>query len=387
MILKRQILFFLILSISFSLTAKDYTQKIYLWEDVPGMETQKRDSVMYFCPAKPASERNKKIPLALELLKEDIDFEDFPEIVDDFTSGKISPVEAESGIDEKGMEVKNPRFNKQDNSEIEFFSENPVPAVIICPGGSYHHLGIPHEGFATARWFNSIGINAFVLRYRVAYNCHHYPDQLQDIQMAIHYIRLHAEEFNIDKTKIGAIGFSAGGHLVTMAGEFSSRNEISQLGIEVTESLRPDFVMPIYPVVSMQDDIGHKWSRRSLLGHQWKAPNATKGWSPLNFWGHAYSQNLKDEFSMENPDNIPEDMPPVFILACHDDPVVIYENSVRLDQVLALKGVEHIFVNYPKGGHGFGMREDSYIMKETHWNDKDLLPWLYKIGIIEQKKE
>lgn len=302
-----------------SLFSKDYEKKIYLWEGVPKMETQKRDTILYYVADSPHSEEQ-------ELQK---------------------------------------------------------PAVIICPGGSYHHLGMSHEGFASARWFSSHGFAAFVLRYRVAYNCHHYPDQLEDIQMAIVYIREHAEEFNIDKSKIGAIGYSAGGHLVTMAGEFAtSHNELTKLGIETEESLRPDFVMPIYPVVTMQDDIAHKWSRRSLLGHQWKEPAATKGWSPLNFWGHAYSQSLKDEFSMEL--NVPDDMPPTFILACEDDPVVIYENSVRLEAALAQKGIPHLFVNYPKGGHGFGMKNNSYIMKETHWNEKDLLPWLVEIGVITE---
>lgn len=315
------LVFFLFSSINTTIFAKDWTQKIYLWEGVPKMETQKRDTILYYVPAKDSAD-----------------------------------------------------------------SDLSKAAVIICPGGSYHHLGMPHEGFASARWFASKGIAAFVLRYRVAYNCHHYPDQLEDLQMAIVYIREHAEEFGIDKSKIGAIGYSAGGHLVTMAGEFAStHNELSKLGIQTSESLRPDFVMPIYPVVSMQDDIGHKWSRRSLLGHQWKEANATKGWSLLNFWGHAYSQSLKDEFSMEL--NVPDDMPPAFILACEDDQVVIYENSVRLDEALSAKNIPHLFVSYPKGGHGFGMKENSFIMEETHWNDEKLLPWLIQIGILQAKTQ
>ena len=340
--------FFLAIFLFFSInnfhSAKDYAQKIYLWDGVPKMETQKRDTILYYCPAK--------------------------------ISG-ASPVMTE-GDDSNDRNAELDRINHHGLSD----SIAPTAAVIICPGGSYHHLGMSHEGFASARWFSSHGIAAFVLRYRVAYNCHHYPDQLEDIQMAIVYVREHAEEFGIDKNKVGAIGYSAGGHLVTMAGEFaSSHNELRKLGIETKESLRPDFVMPIYPVVTMQDDIAHKWSRKSLLGHQWSAPNATKGWSPLNFWGHAYSQGLKDEFSMEM--NVPEDMPPVFLLACEDDPVVIYENSIRLEKALSDKNIPHLFVSYPKGGHGFGMKENSYIMKESHWNNEKLLPWLKEIGIIQ----
>ena len=293
--------------------SKDFTSRKFLWRGVPGMETQIRDTVLYYCPAK---------------------------------------------------------------------TESPAPAVIICPGGSYHHLGMKHEGFASARWFNSIGINAFVLQYRVAYNEHHYPDQLQDIQMAIHDVRRNAGTYRVDPDKVGVIGYSAGGHLVTMAGAFSKRDTLSALGLSVTESLRPDFVIPVYPVVSMQDDIAHRWSRKSLLGHQWNRPNAVKGWSLLNPWGHAYSQELKDAFSMEK--QIPSDMPPVFLLACRDDPVVMYENSVRLDQALTEKAVQHIFVSYDKGGHGFGMKENSSIMLREHWNQKDLLPWLIQIGVVER---
>lgn len=330
---------------AFPIFAKDYTQKIFLWDGVPKMETQKRDTILYYVPP-----------------KEEI-----------AVSRHGNDTQSECGRN-------NASGLAQNDSQSE--ACRALPAVIICPGGSYHHLGMPHEGFASARWFSSHGFAAFVLRYRVAYNCHHYPDQLEDLQMAIVYIREHAGEFNIDKNKIGAIGYSAGGHLVTMAGEFAStHNELPKLGIETSESVRPDFVMPIYPVVSMQDDIGHKWSRRSLLGHQWKEPNATKGWSLLNFWGHAYSQALKDEFSMEL--NVPDDMPPTFILACEDDPVVIYENSVRLDKALAAKNIPHLFVSYPKGGHGFGMKENSNIIEETHWNDEKLLPWLKEIGILE----
>ena len=329
---KSLVFVFLVLFLNFFIFSKDYTQKIYLWEGVPQMETQKRDTILYYTPAIRHSERRL-----------------------------LSEVETS----EESLPTGDSDIRQNDK----------LPAVIICPGGSYHHLGMPHEGFASARWFSEHGFAAFVLRYRVAYNCHHYPDQLEDIQMAIVYIREHASEFNIDKNKICAIGYSAGGHLVTMAGEFAStHNELPKLGIQTTESVRPDFVMPIYPVVTMQDDIAHQWSRRSLLGHQWSAPNATLGWRPWNFWGHAYSQSLKDEFSMEL--NVPDDMPPTFILACEDDPVVIYENSVRLDVALSEKNIPHLFVSYPKGGHGFGMKENSYIMKETHWNDKDLLPWL-----------
>ncbi len=256
-------------------------------------------------------------------------------------------------------------------TDIDFPPSNQT-AVVICPGGSYHHLGLPHEGFATAKWFSEIGVVPFVLQYRVAYNEHHYPAMLEDIQMAIRYIRQNASLFGIDPQKVGAIGFSAGGHLVTMAAEFKN-NELEKLGVSSSVSLRPDFVMPIYPVVSMQDDIAHRWSRKSLLGHHWK--EAEKGFS---LWGHRYTQEMKDKFSMEL--NVPDDMCPVYILACKDDPVVMFENSVRLDYALTEKNIPHRFSVYETGGHGFGMKDGDFL-KRTQWN-LDLRSWLSELGFL-----
>lgn len=140
-------------------------------------------------------------------------------------------------------------------------------AVIVCPGGSYHHLGLKSEGNSTATWFSQNGVTAFVLKYRTAESLYHYPAMLQDIQRAIQLVRENADQWDIDPSKVGVIGFSAGGHLVTMAGEFwQTHDEIAKLGLDCKVSLRPDFVIPVYPVVSMQDDIAHRWSRNSLLG-------------------------------------------------------------------------------------------------------------------------
>jgi len=229
-------------------------------------------------------------------------------------------------------------------------SENArKPAVVICPGGSYHHLGMTNEGFCSARWFSALGIEAFVLRYRTAFYDHHYPDQINDISSAIKYIRDNAEKYGVDASKVGAIGYSAGGHLVASSAENTDK------------SLRPDFVMPIYPVVTLQDDIGHKWSRKSLF--------------PKNV-----TQEQKDLCSLEM--HVPEDMCPAFLLACEDDPIVIYENSVRFDKAMTDKNIPHVFVSYTEGGHGFGMK-NGWFMKKYHWNDEKLLPWLKSIGIAQ----
>ena len=237
-------------------------------------------------------------------------------------------------------------------------------AVIVCPGGSYHHLGLKSEGTTTATWFAKNGVTAFVLKYRTAESLYHHPAMLQDIQRAIQLVRENAEDWDIDPNKVGVIGFSAGGHLVTMAGEFwQTHDEIAKLAIQTNVSLRPDFVISVYPVVSMQDDIAHRWSRNSLLGKG--AKNQT--------------QARKDEFSMEL--NVPADMPPTYVVVCDDDPVVIPENSLRLYDALQSAGIPSKLARYPWGKHGFGMKDNDF-MKEFHYN-QPLKEWLVELGFME----
>ncbi|WP_318664682.1 alpha/beta hydrolase [Treponema sp.] len=242
-------------------------------------------------------------------------------------------------------------------------ANNTGAAVIVAPGGSYHHLGMGHEGHKVAQWFQKNGINAFVLRYRVSGDGFNHPAMLEDMQRSIQIVRENASKWKINTKKVGAIGFSAGGHLVVMAGAFGDNvNELTKLGIKTNVSLKPDFVIPIYPVVSMQDDIYHAWSRKSLTGS--KEP----------------SQAIKDKFSMEK--QITSKMCPVFLLCNKDDRTVKYQNSVRLDEALSKAGVPHIFILNEKGDHGFGMGNGKFV-KETQWNDKWLLPWLKEEGIIK----
>ena len=236
------------------------------------------------------------------------------------------------------------------------------PAVIICPGGSYHHLGLKNEGETSALWFASNGTEAFVLEYRVAVWRRHYPAMMQDVQRAIQLLRENAELYNIDTDKIGLIGYSAGGHLVTWAAEFAERtDELLKMGISHEVSLKPNWIAPIYPVVSMQDDIYHHWSRKSLL--HTKKP----------------TQAQKDLFSLEL--QVSDDMPPVYLLACRDDPVVLFENSERLYKTMAEKNVDITFKIYDEGGHGFGM-ENKDFMKQTHWNE-ELKQWLIERNFMK----
>ncbi len=232
-------------------------------------------------------------------------------------------------------------------------------AIIICPGGSYHHLGMPHEGFKTAEWFNSIGVTAFVLRYRVSGQGYHHPAMIEDLQQAVHYVRTHWKEYALDTNKIGVIGFSAGGHLSLMGGAFSNEDFLARKNIASSVSLDPDFVISISPVVSMQDSLAHHRSRKSLLTNN-------------------YTIEERDKLSMEL--QIPDNMPPVFLLASKDDDVVNYRNSVVLSQALKQQKIKSTFLLYDTGGHGYGMKDTDF-SKKTKWPEL-LHKWLKEIGIL-----
>lgn len=207
-------------------------------------------------------------------------------------------------------------------------------AVIICPGGSYWALAISSEGSKVAKWMNSIGITAFVLKYRL-------PDStiminksigpLQDAEKAIRIVRRHAKEWGINPDKIGIMGFSAGGHLAsTLSTHF---NEKVYQPIDST-SARPDFSLLIYPVISMDSAITHWGSRVNLLGN-----------NPSPALVRHFSNELQ----------VTKNTPPAFLVQAMDDNVVPVQNSISY--ALALKKFKipcelHI---YESGGHGFGM--------------------------------
>ena len=239
-------------------------------------------------------------------------------------------------------------------------NNNTGVAVIIFPGGSYSHtMGIATEGFAVAEWLNSQGINAFLVKYRTGNRGYHHPAMIEDAQYAIHYVRQHAKEYGINTEKVGTMGFSAGGHLVTMTGAFARDNYLAKLGIKDKISLRPDFVVPVYPVVSMQDEIVHERSRRNLLTRH-------------------YTPEEQSKFSMEL--SIPADMPPTLVVTAKDDPVVKYENSVQLDRSLKKAYIPHKFLLYETGGHGYGM-DESKAPEAGKWK-YEFIKWLKEIKIL-----
>lgn len=244
-------------------------------------------------------------------------------------------------------------------------------AVIVCPGGSYFWLDKKTEGDGVAQWLQSEGISTFVLEYRVGgipgFITHYrlvargnrYPDMLQDVQRSIQLVRENAEAYGIDPTRLGVMGFSAGGHLTAMSGIFFDTDVLSATGVHPQVSLRPDFIAPIYPVVSLVDRCTHKRSRRGLLGE-----------------GHSISAAMKDSLSLER--HVRRDMPPTFLMNCVDDPIVKYRNSELLDSAMTAQGVEHRYVQYRTGGHGFGATPEKTTAEAIAWKN-DFLNWLKEI--------
>jgi len=205
-------------------------------------------------------------------------------------------------------------------------------AVIICPGGGYVHLSFTHEGTVPAQWFNSLGVTAFVLKYRLQE--YGYPAPLRDVLRAIRLVRSRASEFGLRADRIGVLGFSAGGHLSASAATlYDSPEGRTGAALDAT-SARPDFAMLIYPVITFQAPFAHSGSRTALIGKN--APD-----------------ELVRHLSLEL--QVTKNTPPVFIVQGENDRTVPVENSLLFYQALKTAGVPAEIHLFAKGPHGFGM--------------------------------
>lgn len=210
-------------------------------------------------------------------------------------------------------------------------------AVLICPGGGYNSVSYDWEGTDYAKWFNSQGIAAFVLKYRMPQAesvITSYKAPIQDAQRAMRFIRFHATKFNIDKNKVGVIGSSAGGHLSSTLGTHLNTFYYQPKDNIDNEFTRPDFMMLIYPVISMKKDITHMGSRKNLLGEL-----------PTN--------ELVLQFSNEL--HVTENTPSTFIIHSGDDKAVSVENSISIYKALVKKNVKATVHIFPNGGHGYSL--------------------------------
>ena len=239
--------------------------------------------------------------------------------------------------------------------------ERTKAGVVVCPGGGYGALAMDHEGHQVARWFNSKGIAAFVLKYRLGPRYRH-PAPLQDAQRALRYVRANSEKFKISPERIGIMGFSAGGHLAsTAATHFDEGTKDSPDPIARVSS-RPDFAILCYPVISMTQKFGHTGSRRNLLGEN---PDP----------------DIADFLSSEK--QVTAATPPTFLFHTGEDAGVPVENSLAFYAAMRAAKVPGELHVFQSGPHGVGLAPGNPALEG--WKDL-LFNWMKQSGFLAVEK-
>ena len=232
-------------------------------------------------------------------------------------------------------------------------------AVVICPGGGYGFLAYDWEGTDIAKWLNAHGVAAIVLKYRLPNSKSNIDPKLSpllDAQRAIRTVRAHAGRWNIKRDKIGIMGFSAGGHLASTAGtHFDSGNASAPDSIDRVSS-RPDFMILMYPVITMQKPTMHRGSRNNLIGAN--ADSATAKY---------YSNELQ----------VTAQTPPTLLIHSTDDRTVPVENSLAFYQTLKDHNVPAEMHIFPYGGHGYSLAIGKGYL--SSWTDR-CIDWLASIN-------
>lgn len=230
-------------------------------------------------------------------------------------------------------------------------------AVIICPGGGYEFLSNTREGQQYAQWLSSLGITAFVLKYRLSDYGH--PAPLQDVLRAIRLVRSQATQYGIAPDRIGVMGSSAGGHLAASASTLFDHPAGRAGGALDAVSARPDFAILMYPVITMELPVTHDGSRNALLGPK---PAAA----------------LVQLMSTER--QVTADTPPTLLIHSQDDGLVPAENSIRYFQALTRARVPAEMIIFEHGGHGMAMRPgngtaSNWTRRAEEWlRDRKLIP-------------
>jgi acetyl esterase/lipase len=272
----------------------------------------------------------------------------------------------------KGMELKDDIRNERvyqvgTPGFYAFFpsiQENREAAVLICPGGGYERLAYQISGIQLAKWFNTLGISAFVLNYRLPNS----PDlqqreiaPLQDAERAMRFIRANAEKWQIKPDKIGVMGTSAGGHLA--ANLAVATEDFAKIGDEKdAQSFAPNFAILISPVITM-GEYAHAGSRKNLLGED-------------------PSKNLLEKYSLEK--QVTAKTPPVFIVHAANDKSVSPRNSLMFYNALVDKKVSASLHIFPFGGHNIALRNNPG-STETWTNLCEM--WLIEMNFIPQVKK
>lgn len=273
--------------------------------------------------------------------------------------------------DSKGMQltdsISNERIHRVGTPGIYAFfpsqQENKHTAVLICPGGGYERLAYIMSGTQLAKWFNTLGISAFVINYRLPTS----PDlkdkadgPLTDAQRALKYIRAHAATWQIDTAKIGIMGTSAGGHLATMAG--TAQKDLSNISDSSDRfSFKPNFMILVSPVIDM-GTYAHKGSRKNLLGAD-PDQKSIEGYSPQL--------------------HVNATTPPAFIVHAFNDKSVNPQNSLLLYEALLKNNISSALHIFPQGGHAIALRSNP---GSTHYWPDLCEAWLTETGFLSEKK-
>lgn len=216
-------------------------------------------------------------------------------------------------------------------------TDTPAPALIVCPGGGYSHVVMDKEGSEIAAWLNTLGMSAFVLKYRVPDNR---AGAFQDVQRALSLVRTRAREWNVAPHKIGVIGFSAGGHLAAKASTLFEQRSYAPIDAVDEQSARPDFAVLVYP---------------------------------------AY---LDKNGALAPELNLKADIPPTLIVHNEDDAKYV-AGSKLYAAALTTAQIPHEFKLYSSGGHGYGL----HCTKEAKVWPQDAAAWLRNIGVCQTTSE
>jgi acetyl esterase/lipase len=234
-------------------------------------------------------------------------------------------------------------------------------AVIIAPGGGYGMLSTEREGVQYANWLSTLGVTSFVLKYRMKEFGH--PAPLQDVLRAVRLVRSRAAEFKVNPARIGVMGSSAGGHLAASAGTlFDHPAGKTGAALDAT-SARPDFLILMYPVITMDDPHAHAGSRKNLLGD-----NPTP--------------ELLQLASMEK--QVTAATPPTLLIHTQADQSVPVENSILFYQALTRAKVPAEMYLFEHGGHGMGMKDG--LGTSSEWPAR-AAEWLRNRGLLTAVKQ
>jgi acetyl esterase/lipase len=235
-------------------------------------------------------------------------------------------------------------------------------ALIVAPGGAYSRIVLDKEAAEMARWLNPYGVTVLLMQYRLPAEGHvdGRDVPLQDAQRAIRVVRQNAKEWGLDPSRIGFLGGSAAGHMAASLGAAFDRKVYEPVDAADGLSARPDFLLLLYPVISMEEKITHLESRTNLLGKD-PSPDLIKQYSP--------------------DQHVTKASPATFIVLAEDDPVVPPENGIRYHNALKAQGVPSELHTFKEGGHGFGIR-DARQLPVSDWPNL-AAAWMRSRGLIK----